>query len=561
MDTTNEVACRVGASPQPAPTTHARARTAPLTLTDVADLLRREGILASASTPAGPEQPQTPVSGAACDSRHVAPGNVFFCKGAAFRPAFLASALERGAVAYLCEPDRAAELAGLAPQAPALVTSDMRAAMALVSAAAFGRPDLALPQAGITGTKGKSTTAYMLRAIIEAAGRSCGVIGSIETIDGVEEFESLNTTPEAPDLWRHLANARTAGLDDMVMEVSSQALKYERTRGVHLDVAAFLNIGRDHISPLEHPTFEDYFSSKLRIFSQCDVAVVNLGTKHLERVLDAAGHENLEGRVPRLVTVSAAGPEPVECGSCDMAFPDVWATDVRPRGFGISFTVHGEGWELPVHLGIPGLFNVENALVAVAMARELLAAAGLGEKELDAAIERGLARVRVPGRMEPVASGRDDLIGIVDYAHNATSMEALLSSLRKTYPRCEWELDLVFGSTGSKGLDRRTDMGHIAGAYADHVVITEDDPGEEDPRAICADIARCIEERGDVPHVVVLNREEAIRRAVFDARPPAVVAAIGKGPDKYMERDGRVDPYEGDEVVLERAFEERRWRE
>ena len=552
MDISNEVACPVGA---PTPTAHG-------TIAGLVALLEGLGILVSThNLPEGARD--TAVTGAACDSRATRPGNVFFCKGRAFKPSYLASAARAGAVAYLCDPTLLDQLANVAPGLPALVVSDMRLAMARVSAAAFGRPDRALPQAGVTGTKGKSTTSYMLRAILEAAHgpRTCGVIGSIETFDGVEEFESINTTPEAPDLWRHLANARDARLSAMVMEVSSQALKYERTLGVHLDVAAFLNIGRDHISPLEHPTFEDYFASKLKIFRQCDVAVVNLGTKHLERVLDAAGQTNDEGRVPRLVTVSAAGPEAVECGSCDMAFPDVWATDVRASGSGLEFVAHGAtddggAWEVPVRMGTPGLFNVDNALVAVAMARELLA--GLDERALEDIVAEGLGRVRVPGRMELVDSGRPDLVGIVDYAHNATSMEALLSSLRATYPRGAWELTVVFGSTGSKGLDRRTDMGHIAGTYADKIVLTEDDPGDEDPAAICADIAACVEERGDVRHVTVLDRAEAIRHAVLDARPPAVVALVGKGPDRYMERKGRIDPYEGDEAILERAFAELR---
>ena len=392
---------------------------APTTLLGLCSLLEDQGILVRGIE----DEADAPVTGAACDSRFAREGNVFFCKGRAFRTSYLASALEAGAVAYACEQDRADELAQAAPGAPAIVVSDMRRAMALVSARAFGRPDLDVPQVGITGTKGKSTTAYMLRSIIDAAGgtRSCGIIGSIDTYDGIEDAESTNTTPEAPDLWRHLANARDAQLSAMVMEVSSQALKYDRTLGVQLDVAAFLNIGSDHISPVEHPTFEDYFASKLRIFSQCHRAVVNLGTSNLERVLDAA-HRGAAGDghdAPELVCVSAAGPEAVECGSCDMVFPDIWATDVEPRGASLAFVAHGttadghptsdpaeKAWELPVVIGFPGLFNVENALVAIACA-ELL---GIDRTF----IAQGLASCRVPGRMELIGKPESQVLCVVD---------------------------------------------------------------------------------------------------------------------------------------------------
>lgn len=532
------------------------------TFTSLAKLLKADSNLVSATQ----LTTDLPITGAACDSRCVRAGNIFFCKGRAFKPTYLTGSLEAGAVAYICDEEHATELSAAAPEAPAIVSSDMRRAMALVSAAAWGYPDRALPQVGLTGTKGKSTTAYLLHGIIQEAHKTCGIIGSIETDDGVEHFDSINTTPEAPDLWRHLANARDAKLDAMVMEISSQALKYDRSLGVHLDIAAFLNIGRDHISPLEHPNFEDYFASKLKIFKQCDTAVVNLATTHLDRVLNAARQTNLEGKVPQLITVSSAGPEPVECGSCDMVFPDIWATNVEARGAQLSFVAHGsEGvgaraglgtdkgagqavkeWELPITLGFPGLFNVDNALVAIACAKLL----GIA----DEAIAAGLAKVQVPGRMQSIATASDNLVAVVDYAHNATSMEALLSSLRKSYPAPDWQLNVVFGSTGSKGLERRSDMGRIAGKYADRIILTEDDPGNEDPADICAEIASHVEAQGNTNYQIILDRQQAIEGLVQGAAERAVIAAVGKGPDCYMERAGRIDPYEGDAAILERAL-------
>lgn len=524
----------------------ASAQTQP-TLGSLAQLLEQEELLVS---PVAAASENTPITGAACDSRHVSEGYLFICKGVAFKPAYLQGALESGAVAYLCAEDKAAELAEVAAGAPALVVGDVRRAMALVSAAAFQRPDLSYTTVGLTGTKGKSTTAYMLHSILAAAAKRSGLIGSIETSDGIECFESINTTPEAPDLWRHLANARTAKLDAMVMEISSQALKYDRSLGVHLDIACFLNLGRDHISPLEHPNFEDYVASKLKIFKQCDHAVVNLATTHLDRVLNSARQENLNGKIPELVCVSSQGPEPVECGSCDMVFPDIWATDITAVGAGLSFVAHGgEGesaWMLPVTLGFPGLFNVDNALVAIACAKLM----GI-EPE---AIAKGLASVTVPGRMQAIPTNTDKLVAVVDYAHNATSMEALLASLRTTYP-APWQLNVVFGSTGSKGLERREGMGKAAGKYADRIILTEDDPGDENPADICAQIAEHVETQGNTNYEIILKREEAIDKLVDGATLPAVIAAVGKGPDCYMEREGRIDPYEGDAVILKRALE------
>lgn len=233
--------------------------------------------------------PSVAVAGAACDSRQVTPGNIFVCKGAAFRPEFLSAALEAGAAAYLCTPDAAPGFAAVAPDVPRILCADIRPAMAWVSKAAWGSPDRDLQIVGITGTKGKSTTAYLLQMLLDAAGpEPCAIFGTHAIFDGTGTFESANTTPEPPDLWRHLANARRSGLRRVVMEVSSQALKYDRVLGLSLSVACFLNIGNDHVSPVEHPSFEDYLSAKLRIFELADRCVVNLSGDHADEALAAA---------------------------------------------------------------------------------------------------------------------------------------------------------------------------------------------------------------------------------------------------------------------------------
>ena len=473
-------------------------------LTALAGALKKSGILAArthASLNPG-------VTGACHDSRLVEPGNLFVCKGATFRPAFLSGALERGAVAYLCDEAHAAELAEVAPGVPALVTTDLRRAMALVSAEAFGRPDRDLSLVGITGTKGKTTTAYMLRSILDAAhgaGR-CGMIGTVETFDGVEDGPSRNTTPEAPDLWRHLANARDAGLPALVMEVSSQALKYDRTYGVDLDVGCFLNIGLDHISAVEHADFEDYFTSKLKIFSQCRTAVVNLDSDHVDRILSAAG------RAERTLTFGVGRPE-----------ADAWADDLESSEEGMGFTLHLVAWQRRVTLPFPGDFSVSNALAAALCAHLL----GVGPDQ----IASGLEATRVPGRMEFYRSADRQLTAVVDYAHNRMAFESLLSAVAGTFTGAR--VIAVFGAVGGKAYERRHDLPEVAARYADYVVLTSDDPWTEDPLDICHEMERSLPE--GFPHEVVVDREAAAGRAFELAEgQKSVVLLLAKGHEAYQ---------------------------
>ena len=495
------------------------------TLAELAGTLEKAGILISGAPGA-----DVAVCGASCDSRSVSAGELFVCKGAAFRPEFLAGALSSGAVAYLCDEARAAELSRVAPGTPALVTSDLRRAMALCSAQAFGRPDRDLPVVGITGTKGKTTTAYMLRTIVDAAcgERSCGMIGTVETYDGVTDEPSRNTTPEAPDLWRHLACARDSRLRAMVMEVSSQALKYDRSYGVDLDVACFLNIGLDHISPVEHADFEDYFTSKLKIFSQCATAVVNLDSDHVGRILEAAS------AAERTLTFGVGRAE-----------ADAWADELVPSEEGISFTMHLDGWERRVSLPFPGDFSVSNALAAALCAHLL----GIGPD----AIARGLAATRVPGRMEFYRSKDRQLTAIVDYAHNRLAFESLLSAVSDSFSGAQ--VIAVFGAVGGKALERRRDLPEVAARYADYVVLTSDDPWTEDPLDICREMERALPE--GFPHEIVVDREEAARRAFELAEGRrSVVLLLAKGHEtRQHTRDGYV-PCASDCVLARRGVEE-----
>ena len=509
--------------------TAAGARPAYTTLQSLVELLRGEGLLSRVERLDAADA--TSVSGVDCDSRVAAPGHIFVCKGAAFKPAYLASAVDKGAVAYLCDETLAPALAAACPNVPALVATDLRRAMAVASAVAWGRPDQHIGVLGITGTKGKSTVAYMLRHILDGdeSGSGCGIMGSIDTYDGIEGFESVNTTPEAPELWRHLANTRAAGLPYMVMEVSSQALKYDRVVNLDIDVACFLNIGRDHISPVEHPSFEDYFESKLRIFDQARVAVVSLDMDHASEVLARAA------RCERVVTFSVAD-DAAQRGA------DVWASDIRSEGGSIAFTVHSARGEREMRVSMPGLFNVDNALAAIAMCEAI----GVADERIVA----GLAHVRVPGRMELLQTADPRVCALVDYAHNKLSYQRFFSSVSKEF--AGRKVIALFGAPGDKAQERRRELPEEASRWADLIIYTEEDPAHERVEDICAELAANTPE--GQAYEVICDRPAAIARAAevaFAAPEGAVVCLLAKGDETRQHEGDRFVPCETDGSIWE----------
>lgn len=442
-----------------------------------------------------------------CDSREVIPGTLFICKGAHFKAEFLRSAAEKGAFAYIA--DKPYDNVDL----PCLQVTDVRLTMALLADYYYNHPSGKLSVVGVTGTKGKSSTTYYLKYIFDeylaAKGQKpSGVVGGIETYDGVEKFESHLTTPEPLELERHFANGVSTDMRYLTMEVSSQALKYDRVKNVEFASAVFLNIGTDHISPIEHPDFEDYFNSKLRIFAQAASACVNLDSDHADRVLEAA-------RVcPRIITFSQKDPSATIFGS-----------QVRKMGGDILFRVKTPRYSREFRLTMPGLFNVQNALAALAVCEAL----GIPEQYAFA----GLMKARVPGRMEVYTNADDRVSVIVDYAHNKLSFETLFQSVQAEYPGRR--IVTVFGCPGYKAYDRRRDLGEISGRYSDLVILTEEDAGEEPVEDICRDIAQYVEaEKCD--YSIVPDRGEAIRQAVMSCHEPTVILLTGKGAETRQKR-------------------------
>ena len=476
------------------------------TLKEYLALLEKEHLL---STPISPEMDlEAPIALVSYDSREVVPGTLFICKGAHFKPEFLDMAREKGAIAYVSET--AYPQAGL----PGILVNDMRRTIAPLADLFYDHPSGRLKVIGLTGTKGKSSTSYYLKYILdeymqEKGGKESGIVSSIDTYDGVERFESHLTTPEHLELQRHFANGAQTGMEYLTMEVSSQALKYHRSLCTDFAATCFLNIGYDHISPIEHPDFEDYFSSKLKIFAQGAINCVNLDCEHADRILAAA---------------QAAG-KPVYTFSQKDQEADVYASQVRKRGNDILFRVRTRRFFREFRLTMPGLFNVENALAAIAVCE--------GLQIPERCIYVGLMKARVPGRMEVYSNADETVIAIVDYAHNRMSFETLFRSVQAEYPGRR--VVTVFGCPGKKALDRRKDLGEISGKYSDLVILTEEDSGEEDTLDICREIAQHVEKE-NCEYSIEPNRGEAIRQAILGCHEPSVLLITGKGAETRQKR-------------------------
>jgi UDP-N-acetylmuramoyl-L-alanyl-D-glutamate--2,6-diaminopimelate ligase len=448
------------------------------------------------------------VSKLAYDSREVSPGTLFFAvpgfksDGHDFAP----RAVEQGAAALVVE--RTLELG-----VPEVVVPDVRAAMAPAAAAFNGDPTATLDVVGVTGTNGKTTTAFLVRALLEAAGRQTGLLGTVTSIVGGEERAVIHTTSEAIDLQRDFADMLRGGDVAVAMEVSSHALELRRADAIHWDVAIFTNLTQDHLD--FHPTMEDYFVAKRRLFEA--------GPKHAVVNVDDEYGRRLAVDLPDAITFGI-----------DHADATIRATDVAITLTGSTFTVDGVAITTP----LPGRFNVLNALAALAAARAL----GVADEVI---VEALASAGRVPGRFEPVDAGQPFAV-LVDYAHTPDSLENVLRAAREVAER---NVIVVFGAGGDRDRGKRPLMGRAARELADRVVVTSDNPRSEDPDAIIAEI---LEGTGKGPEVESLvDRREAIGRAVALADAGDVVVIAGKGHEQGQEfEDGRKIPF--DDVTVAR---------
>ncbi|MCR5800217.1 MAG: UDP-N-acetylmuramoyl-L-alanyl-D-glutamate--2,6-diaminopimelate ligase [Lachnospiraceae bacterium] len=407
---------------------------------------------------------------------------------------------------------------------------DAKKALALLSATWFGNPADRLTIIGLTGTKGKTTTAHMIKKILETAGHKTGMIGTIGTYICDEKIETKNTTPQSYELHSLFAKMVDKGCDHCVMEVSSQALKLDRTFGIKFEYGAFLNISPDHIGPGEHVDFEDYFECKKKLFSQCNALVINTDDKHGREL--AGGEAALRVPSGRVYTVSTYE----KADWYTTSHEDIWKPDL----LGTKISVRSD--EIPESEGdyiipMPGRFNAENALIAIAIC------AKCGVKSEDLA--EGLKNTSVKGRTQVIREASDTATFIIDYAHNALSMESLLSMLKGYKPN---RLICLFGGGGNKPKQRRYDMGEAAGKYADLTILTEDNPRYEEIENINNDIIVGL----NVHHgkyMIIIDRKKAIEYLIDNAKPGDIVALIGKGHETYQDVKG-VKTYFSEEEII-----------
>ena len=449
------------------------------------------------------------------DSRKVGEGSLFVCvRGFTVDGhSFASKAAEQGASALAVDSGREGfpceELIRLSEKhnISIIEIEDTHKHLSDLCSNFYSHPENDIAVYGITGTKGKTTTAFMLREILERSGRKTGLIGTVCNIIAGEKTHSSHTTPESRDVYEMMNRLVRNGSGDLVMEVSSQALKLDRVRGIRYRTAAFTNIYEDHIAPNEHPDMEDYIACKLRIFDNCDTGILNLDCGIAGRVIDYC-----KGRT-ELLTYSVNGNA------------DLTARNLRPerRGHvtGTVFELDSDYYRGDIFVALPGKFNVYNSLCAISTAYK----EGIGIEDVKYALEN----ISVPGRMQPVENNFGVNI-LVDYAHNAAALENVLETMKEY---TEGRIITVFGCGGNRAKTRRFEMGEVSGNLSDYTIITSDNPRNEEPDAIIADIVTGIS-KTDGKYEIEPDRSKAIKLAVSMAEEGDTVLIAGKGHEDYQ---------------------------
>ena len=445
------------------------------------------------------------VSGIQNDSRRVQPGDLFFCISGAVSDGhkYAQDVAAKGASVIVCEKD---------VQVPETVTvvrvESSRYAMGKISSAFYGKPSEQMTVIGLTGTKGKTTTTYMIREMLERAGIKTGLVGTIEILDGANKIPAENTTPESMVLHKYMKDMVDNGCKAVVMEVSSQGLMLDRVAGVDFDYGIFTNLSKDHIGPNEHASFEEYRDWKAKLFTLCKTGIFNVDDKNAGYMMEHADCEK------------------ITYGMREHA--DYCANDVElycENGvLGIQYALSGSlSGQMVVDL--PGEFSVHNSLAAIAVADLMHVPV--------ADIQTILKQIKVRGRVEMIPIS-DAFTLMIDYAHNAMALESLLTALRAYNPK---RLVTLFGCGGNRSKDRRFEMGEVSGNMADFTIITSDNPRDEEPAAIIEDIVTGMKKTTG-SYVAIEDRKEAIRYAILHAQPGDVIVLAGKGHEDYQEIHG-----------------------
>lgn len=458
------------------------------------------------------------VSNIVYDSRKVSAGDLFVCISGAVVDGhtFAEDVANKGATVIVAEKH-----VNVPASVTVIVVVDSRAALAVLSAAYFGHPANELVTIGITGTKGKTTATYMVRSMLEASGIKTGLIGTIETIIGDKCIPSSHTTPESYVVQETFRKMADDGCKCVVMEVSSQGLMLHRVSGFTFDYGIFTNIEPDHIGPAEHRDFADYMHCKSLLFKQCKHGIVNADDSHLKDILK--GH------------------------TCDVeTYGFLDTADIKASGvhllekegvLGVSYHLSGL-INLDVEIDIPGKFSVYNSMTAIAICRHFSVSNDV--------IIKSLSQIRVKGRVELLKVSPKFTV-MVDYAHNAMSLESLLTTLREYKPA---RLVCLFGCGGNRSRDRRFEMGKVASKLADFTVVTSDNPRNEEPEAIIADIVTGVK-KANGKYITITDRAKAIRYVIENAKEGDVIVIAGKGHEDYQEIKGKKYHMDDRELVAD----------
>lgn len=462
------------------------------------------------------------VTGLESNSKNVKPGYMFIAiKGFSVDGhEYINSAIEAGAKVVMVQEGCDLKKIKLPEDVTLIMAKDTREALAICSCNFYGNPSQKFKLIGVTGTKGKTTTTFMIKEILEKAGYKVGLIGTIATyINGKMISESSRTTPESIELQKIFAQMVEQGTEYVVMEVSSQSLKLHRVDGCNFDLVVFTNFSEDHISEKEHPDMKDYFESKLKLFKMCNNGIINVDDLQVSKI-------------PKLFPESNIMTYGID------NYCEVLAKDITITNSYVDYRVKVSNRNERVKVSIPGRFSVYNSLAAICVAKKL----GVpSEKVIEA-----LADIRVPGRSEMVPN-KKELPIMIDYAHSPESLQNILSAV-KSYTR--GRVISVFGCGGDRDKGKRPLMGEISGKIADFTFITTDNPRTEDPEEIVKEIEEGIKKtKGN--YKVVVDRTEAIKQAIEMANKLDIIVLAGKGHEPYQEINGKKYPYDERIIVNE----------
>ena len=433
---------------------------------------------------------------------------------------YIKNAIENGATAIAVEEGFDLKSAKISKEITIIMAKNTREFLAIASSNFYGNPSKKFKLIGITGTKGKTTTTFMIKEILEKAGKKVGLIGTIAIyINGEKEQESERTTPESIELQKIFAKMAKAGCEYVVMEVSSQSLKLHRVDGCEFDYVAFTNLSEDHISEKEHPNMQDYFESKLKLFEMCKNGFVNIDDLHGAKIPDMFPDSNI-----------------VKYGIDNSG--DFLAKDITITNSYVDFKAKLSDRNERIKVDIPGRFTVYNSLVAICICRKI----GI-DSEI---IKDALLNVKVPGRSEMV-DNKLELPIMIDYAHSPESLEKILKAV-SSYTR--GRVICVFGCGGDRDSRKRPIMGEISGKEADYTIITSDNPRTENPKEIIDEIENGIKKTSG-KYEVILDRREAIEKAIKIANKNDIIVLAGKGHELYQEINGKLYPFDERTIVRE----------